>query len=413
MKKVVLAFFVIFCSIAAYQLINQYLFGWQYVFAPPNAFSGDSIVNPYRFIDPKQVQVANFHAHAKNGFLNGKGSPRDVHDRYDSIGLDIKLTSQYQYIDTQGKHLKSFIPVYEHGYNFGKTHQLIIGAKQVLKKDYMFAQTLHNKQEILQRLSQDTSNIVVLNHPGLSSGYKVHDLKYLHYYNHIELLSPYANSKSHWDTALSAGKPIYILGNDDSHDIFNNNELGRFVNLVYTSEHDQKGVMHALKQGQHAVAWLPQKTGETLLQKKNKIESIKNAFGGITITDEKLTASFTISADSIFVYGQHGKRLFCSTQTPNAVFDLPPQFNYLRVEAKFADGTMLLFNPVYKYNKNISFDRELVAAAYVVRDEESPLQNTVAVLSVIFVVGFFGSKKNRIPKMFSRNEKAKNNLQES
>jgi hypothetical protein len=66
-----------------------------------------------------------------------------------------------------------------------------------------------------------------------------------------------------------------------------------------------------------------------------------------------------------------------------------------------------------KYNKNISFDRELVAAAYVVRDEERPLQNTVAVLSVIFVVGFFGSKKNRIPKMFSRNEKAKNNLQES
>ena len=413
MKKVTTTFFVILCSIVAYKFVDQYMFGWQYVFAPPKPFSGDSIVNPYQSINPQHVQLANFHAHAKIGILNGKGSAKDVHDRYDSIGLDIKATSQYQYIDTQGRHLKSFIPVYEHGYNLGKTHQLVIGAKQVLKKDYIFTQTLHNKQEILQSLSKDSTNIVVLNHPSLSSGYKVDDLKYLHYYNHIELLSPYANSKAHWDTALSAGKPIYVLGNDDSHNIFNNNELGRFVNLVYTENSDQASVIRALKQGQHAIAWLPQKSGETLVQKKTKIKKIKNAFGGLTITKTNLAALFNISADSIFVYGQSGKLLYSFSNTKKAVFDLPTQFTYLRVEAKFSDGTILLLNPVYKSNIDKLLTRELFAASFVLREEDRPLKNTVAIVSVILVFSFFGSKKNRIPKMFSRNAKAKNNLQQS
>jgi hypothetical protein len=290
---------------------------------------------------------------------------------------------------------------------------LVIGAKQVLKKDYIFTQTLHNKQEILQSLSKDSTNIVVLNHPSLSSGYKVDDLKYLHYYNHIELLSPYANSKAHWDTALSAGKPIYVLGNDDSHNIFNNNELGRFVNLVYTENSDQASVICALKQGQHAIAWLPQKSGETLVQKKTKIKKIKNAFGGLTITKTNLAALFNISADSIFVYGQSGKLLYSFSNTKKAVFDLPTQFTYLRVEAKFSDGTILLLNPVYKSNIDKLLTRELFAASFVVREEDRPLKNTVAIVSVILVFSFFGSKKNRIPKMFSRNAKAKNNLQQS
>jgi hypothetical protein len=54
-----------------------------------------------------------------------------------------------------------------------------------------------------------------------------------------------------------------------------------------------------------------------------------------------------------------------------------------------------------------------LAASFVVREEDRPLKNTVAIVSVILVFSFFGSKKNRIPKMFSRNAKAKNNLQQS
>ena len=154
MKKVTLAFFVIFCSILIYKLADQYIFSWHYVYAPPIPFQGDSIVNPYQGTNGNNVQVANFHAHTKNGFLNGKGSPIDVYAKYDSIGVDIHPVSQYHNIDTSGLSNTGYIPVYEHGYNIGKTHQLIIGANRVINKDFVFFQQTGNTRTTLLRFKQ-------------------------------------------------------------------------------------------------------------------------------------------------------------------------------------------------------------------------------------------------------------------
>jgi hypothetical protein len=82
MKKVAIYAFVIFLVTISYTLINQYVFGHKYVFAPPTSFNGDSLYNPYQAINSSHAKIANFHAHAKNGLLNGKGEPSDVLNQY-------------------------------------------------------------------------------------------------------------------------------------------------------------------------------------------------------------------------------------------------------------------------------------------------------------------------------------------
>lgn len=395
MKKVIVAFFVISCSVVAYKIIDQYLFGWHYVFAPSVPFHGDTIINPYNAIHPSNVQVANFHAHAQNGILNGEGKPNDIFKKYDEIGVNIHAVSPYHRIDTNGKHLSNYLPVYEHGYNLTKTHQLIIGAKAVVQKDYIFPQTIHNKQEILERLAKDTNAIVVLNHPALGNGYSVQDLKLLHYYDHIEVLSPYANSISYWDTLLTAGKKIFIVGNDDLHDIFDNNEIGRFTNLLYTQNSDQNNIKQSLKSGSHAVVWLPQKTGESLIEKREKINGIKYILQKIQITSNQLSVTFNRPVDTLLFIGNEGKVYKSVYATPSALFTLPDEFTYIRIEAVFSDGTKLLFNPIFRSSTSQQITRNQFASLFVLKDENTAARNKIAIFSLCLIISFIPFRKQR------------------
>ena len=385
----------------SYKTLEQYVWSWHYVYAPPIPFHGDSIISPYQGVNTNNVQVANFHAHTKNGILNGKGTPIDLNSKYDSIGVNIHPVSQYHNIDTSGLSNTGYIPVYEHGYNIGKTHQLVIGADKVINKDFIFFQTLHNKQEILERLSFDSNNVVVLTHPSLNQGYTIKDLKYLHFYDHLEILSPYANSTSYWDTLLSAGKKIFVVANDDTHDVFNNNELGRFVNLIYSPDNNAQNVIKSLKNGSHAVVWLPQKTGESLIDKRKKIENIKQVFQKMEIRDSSLCLSFSRNVDTLFSFGDSGRLLQLKQSVSSTTFTLPSNLTYVRVEARFKNGTKLLFNPVFKSSTGLNTARNQVASAFVVRDDKTDSNNKIASISLITLVGLIGFTRKKLKKVLS------------
>ena len=94
-----------------------------------------------------------------------------------------------------------------------------------------------------------SGNIVVVNHPSSFHGYNASDFRYLRNYNCMEVLSPYAISTACWDTALSNGKPVFIVGNDDEHNIFSKNSVGRMCTCINASSIDQRAVLNALKNG--------------------------------------------------------------------------------------------------------------------------------------------------------------------
>ncbi|MCF8213847.1 MAG: hypothetical protein K9I92_01750 [Chitinophagaceae bacterium] len=393
MKKVLFAFFLAFSLLVCWLLVDQYLLCPRYSFADPHPFRGDKIINPYEGADFQDVSTANFHAHTKSwgGLTNGKGNSSDVWKRYDSLGHTFHAVSQYHSIDTFNREKQNYVPVYEHGYNLKKTHQLVIGAKRIVWKDYIFPQTLHNKQFILHEMAKDTGNLVVLNHPAVRSGYDVNDLKLLHYYDHIELLNPSAQSISHWDTALTAGKKIFVLGNDDNHNIFNDNAIGRFTTLIFGASFDSKKMIDKMKKGQSVAVWLPQIHNETLANKRTKLHNLRSLFSGISVVDSMLAINLTKEIAEIRVIGNHGQLKLKQRNISSLSFPFSINDPYLRVELSTEDGTILYLNPIYRDAGDGDQGRNMMATNFISRDRSNPLMESFALASMI---GLFVSVRN-------------------
>ncbi len=393
MKKFFFTFLLVLFVAIAWILVDQYLLCPHYSFTDPRPFHGEKIVNPYADANFNDVSTANFHAHTKSwgGLTNGKGSSSDVWQRYDSLGHTFHALSQYHKIDSFNKEKQNYVPVYEHGYNLKKTHQLVIGAKRVVWKDYIFPQTLHNKQFILHEMAKDTNNLVVLNHPAVRSGYDVNDLKLLHYYDHIELLNPSAQSFAHWDTALTAGKKIFVVGNDDNHNIFNDNAIGRFTTLIFGAASDSKKMIDRMKKGQSVAVWLPQIHNETLESKRSKLLNLRSLISGISLIDSMLAINLSKPVAEIRVIGHHGKLKLKQGNISSLTFPFSQNDAYLRVELYLEDGTKLYLNPIFRDMANGIQGRNLIATNFISRDRTNPLMESFALASMI---GLFVSVRN-------------------
>lgn len=397
MKKIFLTSFLLLSVLIVWLLLDQYLLCPRYSFSEPSPFSGENIINPYDDADFSDASTANFHAHTKSwgGLTNGKGMSSDVHNRYDSLGHSFHAISQYHSIDKFNQEKENYVPVYEHGYNLKKTHQLVIGAKRVVWKDYIFPQTMHNKQFILQELARDTSNLVVLNHPAVRSGYDVNDLKRLHYYDHIEVLNPAAQSFAHWDTALTAGKRVFIVGNDDNHNIFNDNAIGRFTTIIFGAGSDGKKMLSKMKKGQSVAVWLPQIHNETLASKRIKVRNLRNYISTISVKDSFILVQLNKKVADFRVIGQHGKLRYHQKNVSSLNFLFPRDECYLRVEFALEDGTKFYCNPIYRTNVNDKAERNIIAANFVSRNRTNPLMESFALASLIGLVVSVRHKNKR------------------
>jgi len=322
---------------------------------------------------------------------NGKGSSSDVWQRYDSLGHTFHAISQYHSIDSYNNEKQNYVPVYEHGYNLKKTHQLVIGAKRVLWKDYIFPQTLHNKQFILHELAKDTTNLVVLNHPAVRSGYDVNDLKLLHYYDHIEVLNPAAQSFAHWDTALTAGKKVFIVGNDDNHNIFNDNAIGRFTTLVFGAASDRKKMLASMKKGQSVAVWLPQIHNEPLVSKSIKVRNLQSLISDVSLVDSMLSVKLSRPVAEIRVIGDQGQLRFNEYNTKTLHYPFSFKEHYVRVELSLEDGTRFYLNPIFRGGAGEWQSRNSTAVNFISRERTNPLMESVALVSFI---GLFVSVRN-------------------
>lgn len=389
--------FSVLSFLIALLLLDQYVNCPQYSFSPPQAFSGKYIINPYKNANFKDASTANFHAHTKywGGLTNGKGKSSDIIRRYDSLGHTFYAISQYHSIDKFDQEKKNYVPVYEHGYNLKKTHQLVIGAKKVLWKDYIFPQNIHNKQYILEMLARDTNNLVVLNHPAVRSGYDVDDLKMLHHYDYIEVLNPAAQSFAHWDTALSAGKKVFIVGNDDNHNIFNDNSIGRFTTLIYGAKSDGKQLISMMKKGQSVAIWLPQNYDESLASKRRKIYDLRTYISSISMVDSFMHVKLNKTVEEIRVIGQHGTLRFQQKNVSSLKVLFSKNERYLRVEFSLTDGTKFYFNPIYRSNSLDKLKRNVIAANFTSRNRTNPIIESLTLFSIISFFVFFRNARKK------------------
>lgn len=341
--------FLVMLSVLIWLIVSQYLFCPQYSFKSGRPFTGRLLYNPYQNIkdDSKWIK-SNLHTHTRswNGLTDGHGTVEEFRKVYDSLNYGVLGFSNYQLVNTP----LSSVPVYEHGYNLKKVHQLVVGNSKVTWLDYIFPQTRSNKQYLLAKLGA-VDNVVILAHPALRHAYSEEDLKLLSGYQCMEVLNPAKRSFAQWDAALSAGNVVFAVGNDDIHNIYRPVRLAK--NCTWLNLPDginPMSIVAALKEGRGYAMKIGTLSGEGNEQRKERIRSNLPYLKYCKLRGDSLEVKFSKTANRIQVSGDGGDILSVMDNQDSSAYKIKPGNSYVRVSAFFPDGTQIYLNPVFRTN---------------------------------------------------------------
>lgn len=344
---IILAFVAIVVAIS--------LFRPSYSFDEPKPFHGSYLHNPYKDMNPDNWIQANFHAHTRQfgGLTNGRVNTNEMLDSaYSALGFDYIGISDYNKINYYDSVNPSFIPTYEHGYGIFKIHQLCIGAEKVRRLDYFAFQNLSMKQHTLNRLAKQT-RLAIPAHPSfVKKGYLVEDMKYLSNYKLMEVLNGFRISTAHWDTALSNGHLVYLIGNDDSHDVDDITYVGRRFTMINAMGNSSEQLIRALENGNAVGVDFSVISGETLEQKIQRIKKDLPYITRVELKGDTLLVSASKPFFKIRFIGQDGVELDAQKYKKTGIYVIKQDDNYVRAELYFNDWTRLYLNPITRHESS-------------------------------------------------------------
>ena len=334
--------------------------GWFYVTCPvyffeePEPFTGNKLYNPYQNMVDGAWMKSVFHLHTKSwmGLTNGENTFREVTDVYRQLNYDVVAISDYMSINRNKTANLPYIPVYEHGYNIKKTHQLALGADRVLLRDYFFWQNLHHKQHIID-LMKKNSVLVAVNHPTMRSSYPPDNFKYLRGYDLFEVQNGTHLSEKAWDVALSNGHPVWLIANDDAHTVNNPARLQRevtFINVPPSNE--QAHILKYLSQGAAFGVHFPRKSHSTMDDKMQEAGTVSFP-ATIQVNEDTLLVVWRQMMQQIEFIGDNGKVLKTVTDSDSVSYVIRPEDSYVRVKLTSPENLVYYLNPVVRYQDDV------------------------------------------------------------
>jgi len=314
-------------------LVLPYAFVRVYHAYMPTPFAGPALFNPYASPGARW-QRANFHAHshAWGGLTSGHQSPAAVRAAYLERGYDVVGLSNYHLISRVPGD-GSFLPVYEHGFSIKKTHQLIIGARAVTAIDFPLWQTTSAKQYLLNAM-RDTAALTAVVHPYLRTGYDTAEIATLGGFDLLEVRSHWADASVWWDAVLTAGNPVWAIGNDDVHDITKPKEIGVVWTMIDAPTPRATDIIPALRQGRMYVVAAAPGTAPAALE-------------SVTTQGDTVTTRFDQPMEQIRVIGDHGLVRASAANASEIRYVFRADDHYARVVATTPTGTVYL-NPVLR-----------------------------------------------------------------
>jgi hypothetical protein len=331
--------------------IIEYLVAPVYLFPEPRPFAGEQLFNPYEGVDSNHWRKANFQVQSEAwlGITDGrKNTNEGINSIYRLLGYDIIGISDYQKINKYGAEHPSYIPVYEHGYGIFKNHHVMIGAERVVWNDYPIFQNIHHKQHMLNIL-RPTSDLVFIAHPKYAGGWEPEDMRWITNYDGIEALNGFRVSLEHWDAALSSGKNMRILANDDAHDISNINEVGNYANMIYSPVLHGDSIISAMKAGRSFGASIFRVWGEPMDEKVEKALNLPR-LTKVELNGDTLTVGVSRMAAMFRFVGQGGALLDSVMNAGEASYVIRKDDPYVRTEIHFPNRTAYYLNPVIRYD---------------------------------------------------------------
>lgn len=322
-----------------------------YYFPDEKKFSGDKFYNPYKDYDNTHYYRANFHGHSRltGGLTNGKdNSLEDVFKAYRDLDYGYATVSNYHHITPASFYNFPLIPAQEYGVNIFKTHLLLIGST---RKEYYDQPLLQDENTIQFRINmvKPHTKIVTLAHPAFLNGIEEEHMKKLTNYDLMEVVNTFAHSVKHWDTALSSGRPAFLLASDDTHNVFINTDIGRNITMIPLDPSQHEKVYDVLKQGSaygitvpHAVAALDREEKLKVLENHPQLLSLQVSKNGLVkIKLNKKVDNITFTADNGIE-----KAVFENTNSASIKFT--DNESYIRATAYFDNGSIAYFNPVIR-----------------------------------------------------------------
>ena len=332
-----------------------YLISPVYDFNEPAPFKGNKLYNPYAEIQNHKWYKANFHSHSNIfwGLTDGRLSDSDeLYKIYSNMGYNIIGISNYMNLDVVDSHKDKFFPVYEHGFGIWKNHYLVLGADNVKFMDFIYYPTTNNKQFIINELKRD-NNLISIVHPWMRNAVSMDDVSYLDNYDCIEICRYSRTSVEYVDRALSSGKNIKIMANDDSHDITNQDEVGKSLTIINSKSKSYGDVISAIKQGSAVSVNLINSGFNTFEIKNLRIPMLPN-LSKFNVAGDTVSLKFDSLAAEIKFIGQNGVVKSSVSNSDSAVYYFKSDDSYIRVEATFPNNAVYYLNPVFRYDSEIN-----------------------------------------------------------
>ncbi len=324
-------------GLVAFVAAAPYLLAPIYRFPDPSPFRGSRIWNPYEGMRG-QWQRTNLHAHGRAwaGLTSGQQSGEAVAQRYRELGYTVPGVSDYQRIAAQ--HGVDTLPIYEHGYNLAKQHQLVIGARWVEWFDFPLWQSVSHQQYVIDRLHR-SADLVALAHPATRQAYSTDDLQRLTGYDLVEISNGPFSAAREWDVALSSGHPAWAVANDDTHDLHDARRTAAAWNMVDAASPGTADIVDALRRGRtYAVL----RTGRPDAAHMTVVNDV-------SVRGTTLSVSVVGAASTFSFLTQNGAVAKIVENAHRAEYTLADSDPYVRTVIDNTQ-TVLFLNPVVRYD---------------------------------------------------------------
>lgn len=357
-----------------------------YDFPDPAPFTGASVYNPYEgFNSDNGWKKANFHTHtrAHKWFNECEFEADSVIAMYRRFGYDIVSVSNHMEITPAG-----LVPAYEHGWNVCKLHNLVIGARKVNYLD-CFCPFLTSQQQFkIDRLLAN-ADFVFQNHPDRINFMDEEDMSKLTGYRLVEADCGFDLSSTNgrkWDAALSAGHYVPSAISDDLHRPQSTSHFGRRCNFINCETESYADVRAALLAGRFYSMHLPDFVEGDMDAKLSAHRSLP-AIESIGLTDSlDVFINLSRKAASIEAIGQNGMQLEMLQNADSLSYRFTPEDTYVRVVARFDDGSVLYTNPFVRWSGSSESGTPYYTASHPVNWPLTVLFNLlVSVIAAAFI----------------------------